>query len=152
VCADLAAEPTWWDGRLFDRILLDAPCSATGVIRRHPDIKLLRRSTDIAGFVRQQMALTRAALKLLRPGGRLVYATCSVLPQENREVIEQVLAGDWGGVRLLQARELNLPPRVPRGEGDVQLLPRPAAVGPEAASDGFYYACLQKGGESHHVA
>lgn len=152
VCADLAAAPQWWDGRLFDRILLDAPCSATGVIRRHPDIKLLRRSTDIARFVRQQLALTRAALKLLRPGGRLVYATCSVLPQENREVIEQVLAGDWGGVRLLQARKLNLPPRVPRGEGDVQLLPRPAAVGPEAASDGFYYACLQKGDESHHVA
>lgn len=152
VCADLAAAPDWWDGRPFDRILLDAPCSATGVIRRHPDIKLLRRSADIAGFARQQLTLARAALKLLRPGGRLVYATCSVLPQENREVVEQLLAGDWGGLRLLQARELDLPPRVPRGEGDVQLLPRPAAAGPEAASDGFYYACLQKGDGADHVA
>lgn len=152
VCADLAADPQWWDGRPFDRILLDAPCSATGVIRRHPDIKLLRRSADIAGFARQQLALAQAALRLLRPGGRLVYATCSVLPQENQAVVEQLLGLDWTGLRRVPVRELDLPPLVPRGDGDVQLLPRPAADGPAAASDGFYYAVLQKGdGPGHGV-
>jgi 16S rRNA (cytosine967-C5)-methyltransferase len=152
VAADLASPPEWWDGRPFDRILLDAPCSATGVIRRHPDIKLLRRESDIAGLADVQLELLRAALKLLKPGGRLVYATCSVLPQENRLVIERLLADDWGGLRLLKARDLPLPPLVPRGDGDVQLLPRLAAAGAEAATDGFYYACLKSGGDKDHGA
>ena len=150
VQADLGGEPEWWDGQPFDRILLDAPCSATGVIRRHPDIKLLRRRADIAGFAALQLTLLRKALRLLKPGGRLVYATCSVLPQENREVIDRLLADDWSGVHLLGARDLPLPPLVPRAEGDVQLLPRPAAAGPQAASDGFYYAVLQTGGGTGH--
>jgi len=151
VCADFAAEPTWWDGRFFDRILLDAPCSATGVIRRHPDIRLLRRASDIAGFAEQQLALLRRARALLKPGGRLVYATCSVLPAENRAVIDRLLAEDWGSLRLLKARELDAPPLVPRGDGDVQLLPQCRDAGPGAATDGFYYACLTSGGGADHA-
>lgn len=150
VSADLSAEPAWWDGRPFDRILLDAPCSATGVIRRHPDIKLLRRAADIAGLAAMQLSLLRRCLQLLRPGGLLVYATCSVLPQENREVIDRLLAEDWGDLRLLKARELTLPPLVPRGEGDLQLIPQPGSA-PEAVTDGFYYACLTSGGRSDHA-
>ena len=152
VQADLASPPEWWDGRKFDRVLLDAPCSATGVIRRHPDIKLLRRETDIAGLADVQLELLRSALKLLKPGGRLVYATCSVLPQENRGVVERLMAEDWGGLRLLKARDLPLPPLVPRGDGDVQLLPRLRSAGPEAATDGFYYACLKSGGTPDNAA
>jgi 16S rRNA (cytosine967-C5)-methyltransferase len=152
VAADLASPPAWWDGRPFDRVLLDAPCSATGVIRRHPDIKLLRRESDIAGLADVQLELLRSALKLLKPGGRLVYATCSVLPAENREVVERLLSEDWGGLRLLKARDLSLPPLVPRGDGEVQLLPRLKAAGPEAATDGFYYACLKSGGITDNAA
>ena len=79
VVGDCAQPAAWWDGRPFDRILLDVPCSGTGVIRRHPDIKLLRRAGDIARFAAQQAALLRACWGLLAPGGRLVYASCSVL-------------------------------------------------------------------------
>ena len=151
VCADFTAQPVWWDGRPFDRILLDAPCSATGVIRRHPDIKLLRRAADIAGFAEQQLALLRRALPLLKPGGLLVYATCSLLPEENRGVVERLLAEDWGSLKLLKARDLVAPPLVPRGDGDVQLLPRRRDAGPGAATDGFYYACLTSGGGADHA-
>jgi 16S rRNA (cytosine967-C5)-methyltransferase len=144
--ADLAQDLSWWDGRPFDRILLDAPCSATGVIRRHPDIKLLRRAGDIASFATLQLALLQNCLSMLRPGGTLVYATCSVLPQENQQVIATLLASDWGELRRLKARELTLPPTVPRSDEGVQLLPRPRAAGLEAATDGFYYAVLTSGG------
>jgi 16S rRNA (cytosine967-C5)-methyltransferase len=83
-----AAEPSpWWDGRRFDRILLDVPCSATGVIRRHPDVKLLRRREDIADLARRQSHLLRAMWPLLNPGGRLVYASCSAFSAENAEVV-----------------------------------------------------------------
>src|SRR5690606_31867062 len=89
-----AAEPgAWWDGRPFDRILLDVPCSGTGVIRRHPDIKLLRREDDIARFAARQAALLSACWRLLAPGGRLVYASCSVLSAENAGVVGAFLAG-----------------------------------------------------------
>ena len=81
--ADAAETATWWDGQLFDRILLDAPCSATGVIRRHPDIKLLRRPSDIDKLVALQRRMLDALWPTLKPGGLLLYATCSVLPEEN---------------------------------------------------------------------
>ena len=124
-----------WAARAYDRILIDAPCSATGVIRRHPDIKLLRRSDDIPALMRTQQRILDAAWTLLKPGGRLVYATCSVLPGENEAQITAFLArhpdagelaigGDWG-----QAR----------GHGR-QILPG------ESAMDGFYYALLEKAG------
>ena len=149
--ADLAQDLSWWDGRPFDRILLDAPCSATGVIRRHPDIKLLRRAGDIEAFATLQLALLHNCISMLRPGGRLVYATCSVLPQENQGVIATLLASDWGGLRSFKARELALPATVPRGDDGVQLLPRPRAAGLEAATDGFYYAVLGSGSQAGHA-
>jgi 16S rRNA (cytosine967-C5)-methyltransferase len=136
---DLTAPKSFWDGRRFERILVDAPCSSTGVIRRHPDIKLLRRSSDIPTLAAGQLALLRSAATLLAPGGRLVYCTCSVLPEENEEVIARLL----GEVPRLR------PAAMPRGSAlapggidravGVQLLP-----GAEAGTDGFYYACLEK--------
>jgi len=127
VSADLLADG-WWNGKPFDRILLDVPCSGTGVIRRHPDIKLLRRPGDIEGFARQQRALLARAAGMLAPGGRLLYATCSVLRAENQEVVDSFLAAHAGFTRT---------------GGDVQLLPTPRTEGPGALTDGFYYACLQ---------
>jgi 16S rRNA (cytosine967-C5)-methyltransferase len=138
LCADLSAEPNWWDGRPFDRILLDAPCSSLGVIRRHPDIKLLRRAGDIEVFAGLQRALLARCLALLAPGGRLLYSTCSLLPAENDEVVGAVAAG------APRARVLPLEPQ-PSGalaaiatscRQGIQLLP-----GNSALTDGFYYAC-----------
>jgi len=127
VRADLLSDG-WWDGRPFDRILLDVPCSGTGVIRRHPDIKLLRRPADIDGFARQQGALLARVAGMLAPGGRLLYATCSVLRAENQSVVNGFLAAS---------------PAFTRAQDDLQLLPAPRAAGPGALTDGFYYACLQ---------
>ncbi|HEV7432818.1 MAG TPA: 16S rRNA (cytosine(967)-C(5))-methyltransferase RsmB, partial [Steroidobacteraceae bacterium] len=135
VHAELGAAPSWWDGRMFDAILLDAPCSGTGVIRRHPDIKLLRRAGDIAGFAARQLGLLRACWPLLRPGGRLLYVTCSILPAENSNVVAAFVAGQPGVTeRKLPGAEARAPllRRCPYGW---QLLPG-------AGGDGFYYACL----------
>lgn len=128
--ADLL-DPRWWDGRLFDRILLDAPCSATGVIRRHPDIKLLRRPDDIPGFAEQQGRMLERCATMLAPGGLLIYATCSVLQAENRDVVDAFLAGH---------------PNLQRARADLSLLPVPRRVGAGALTDGFHYACLKEGG------
>jgi 16S rRNA (cytosine967-C5)-methyltransferase len=128
--ADLL-DPSWWDGRPFDRILLDAPCSATGVIRRHPDIKLLRRPTDIAGFAELQRRMLDRCAAMLAPGGLLLYATCSVLHAENQDVVDAFLAGQ---------------PRFARAREDLALLPLPRSAGPGALTDGFHYACLRTGG------
>ena len=129
-----AGDPSqWWDGTPFDRILLDAPCSGSGVIRRHPDIKSLRRPADIATLAAGQRRLLHALWPLLKPGGMLVYATCSVLPAENAlqvasflqeqpDAREVVIATDWGHA-------------VTAGR---QILPG------ENGMDGFYYACLSK--------
>ena len=128
----------------FDRILLDAPCSATGVIRRHPDIRLLRRESDIAAFADTQLALLEYAATRLAPGGRLLYCTCSVLPQENDAVIARFSAVAGARLRvlaperLLASAGLCVPGAVVCSHG-VQLLP-----GGEAGTDGFYYACLEK--------
>jgi 16S rRNA (cytosine967-C5)-methyltransferase len=119
-----ATDPAgWWDGRPFQRILLDVPCSATGVIRRHPDIKLLRRSADIAPLAARQLQLLRAVWALLAPGGRLVYASCSALRAETVAVVEAFKATD------AQARETTAAVRIAAGT---------------AGMDGFYYACLEK--------
>lgn len=130
-CLDAASEA--WPERDFDAILLDAPCSATGVIRRHPDIAWLRRESDIPALVREQARLLNALIPRLRPGGRLLYATCSVLPSENSEQIGALLA------RQAQLRELPLPDwfgqAAPYGR---QQLPG------QAGSDGFYYCLLQR--------
>ena len=128
---------TFWDGRPYERVLVDAPCSSTGVIRRHPDIKLLRRAADLRGFRATQLAVLRAVVALLAPGGRLLYSTCSILPEENEEVVTELLAGEPGlAVRAL-ATDL-APGAIGRAVG-MQLLP-----GAEAGTDGFYYACLEK--------
>src|SRR5690606_12198705 len=89
--ADAASTEQWWDGRAFDRILLDVPCSETGVIRLHQDIKLLRRKSDIVPLAGIQLGLLQAMWDILKPGGRLVYATCSVFPQENHRIIQRFL-------------------------------------------------------------
>jgi len=137
VHADLRAAPGWWDGQAFDAILLDAPCSGTGVIRRHPDIKLLRRAGDTAAFAATQLALLKACWPLLRPGGRLLYATCSVLPAENEAVIGAFLAAAPGARELELAAAAQLCPPLRRCARGWQLLPG-------AGGDGFYYACLTR--------
>lgn len=139
--ADLTLSEALTDLPPFERILLDAPCSATGVIRRHPDIKLLRRDTDIEGFVRVQRQILRNVFSRLAPGGRLVYATCSVLPEENEAIVLEFLAAEPAARALPWPAEVALPPGALRLEAGVQLLP-----GAQAGSDGFYYACLGRGG------
>lgn len=137
--ADAGDPASWWDGRPFDRILLDVPCSGTGVIRRHPDIKLLRRPGDIDGFVATQRRLLEATAGLLRPGGRLVYATCSVLRAENRRLIEGFLADTPGLVDVTGSASLELValPPAPEDAPGYALLPG------TADTDGFFYACLE---------
>jgi 16S rRNA (cytosine967-C5)-methyltransferase len=122
VAGDAAAPEQWWDGKPFERILIDAPCSATGVIRRHPDIKVLRRPADVERSVALQARLLRALWPLLAPGGRLLYATCSVLKRENEAQIAAFCTAE---------------PTV-RDVASLQLLPE------EAGGDGFYYAWLRK--------
>ena len=133
LAADATKPESWWDGVLFERILLDAPCSALGVVRRHPDIKLLRRAEDIEQLQSLQQKILRACWPLLAPGGVLLYATCSILKQENESQIELFLSqhsdaqelpidADWGVVR-------------PYG--------RQVLTGSQTM-DGFYYARLQK--------
>jgi 16S rRNA (cytosine967-C5)-methyltransferase len=141
IACDLAGEHPWWDGQRFDRILLDAPCSAVGVIRRHPDIKLLRRPQDIGTLADLQRRLLAQCLLLLQPGGRLVYSTCSVLPAENDAVVEAVLAAVPAAHSVPVASQpllsAMLPPDIRACSHGVQLLPGNAAL-----TDGFYYACL----------
>jgi len=137
--ADVRDPATFWDGRPFDRILVDAPCSSTGVIRRHPDIKLLRRATDIPSFVAVQDQILRSAFSMLASGGRLVYCTCSLVPAENEEVVERLLAIEPS------ARVAAMPPATALAPGardkriGIQLIP-----GSQAGTDGFYYACIEK--------
>lgn len=133
LCADARDRASWWDGRVFDCILLDAPCSASGIVRRQPDIKVLRKATDIAKLAALQLQLLHALWPTLRPGGQLLYATCSLLPQENRAVVAQFLA------QQQDARECPL--AAPWGQAQTagrQLLPQPGG------HDGFYYASLYK--------
>jgi 16S rRNA (cytosine967-C5)-methyltransferase len=136
VVGDAGDPATFWDGRPFERILIDAPCSSTGVIRRHPDIKLLRRPGDIAACARQQLRILSAAAGMLAPGGRVLYSTCSILPEENEAVIQALLAVQPGLVPV----SLGAPaPGAQMRRVGAQLLP-----GAEAGTDGFYYACLEK--------
>jgi len=127
--ADASEPAAWWDGTPFDRILLDAPCSGLGVIRRHPDIKVLRRADDIARLTAAQDALLDALWPTLRPGGLLVYATCSVLAAENFARTSR-FAAVHDDARLAPAGSAT----------HFQVLPG------EANMDGFYYACLRKAG------
>lgn len=134
-CADAARPDAWWDGRPFDAILLDAPCTASGIVRRHPDVRWLRRESDVTSLAQTQRALLDALWPLLRPGGRLVYATCSVFRAE----------GDDQAQAFLQRHT------------DAQPAPAPGHLFPGLAGtqgefndnrprgpDGFFYACFDK--------
>lgn len=138
LCGDATDPASWWDGQLFDRILIDAPCSGTGVIRRHPDIKLLRKPADIDKLAQLQQQILTSLWALLKPGGVLVYATCSVMPRENTQVVQSFIEEnalvendascdqldvDWGNAQ-------------PCGQ---QLLPLS-----QSGHDGFYYCRLRK--------
>jgi len=125
---DAARPEDWWDGQPYDRILADVPCSASGVVRRHPDIKWLRRHEDIAGFAAQQAAILEALWRVLAVDGKLLYATCSVFGQENGQVVDAFLK------RHPEAE------RMPAGDDRAesgQLLP-------DGQHDGFFYALLRK--------
>jgi len=135
-----AADPqTFWDGRPFERILVDAPCSSTGVIRRHPDIKLLRRESDLPALAAGQLAILEGAARMLAVGGRLLYCTCSALPEENEAVVQRFLEGAPHMAVAGMPRAAELAPGARDRAVGVQLLP-----GAEAGTDGFYYACLEK--------
>lgn len=137
-CADVAAVEQWWGGRPFQRVLLDVPCSATGVIRRHPDIKVLRRAQDIPALARRQADLLAAAWRVVARGGRLLYTSCSVLTEENETVVGRFLARTPGAQDLTPELTAVWPGR-PEGAGPgYQVLPG------DAGMDGFYYACVGK--------
>jgi 16S rRNA (cytosine967-C5)-methyltransferase len=124
--ADAAQLDEWWDDVVFDRVLLDAPCSASGVVRRHPDARWLRRPSDIATVAREQKRLLDALWQVVRPGGKLLYVTCSIFREENQTQIEGFLA------RHPEARLL------PLGPGESALLL------PTEEHDGFYHALVEK--------
>lgn len=133
ICGDGTTPDSWWDGETYDRILLDAPCSATGIIRRHPDIKVLRTPEELDKLGELQARLLKNLWPLLKPGGVLLYATCSIMPKENTRVIEAFLARqkDASCDRLDVAWGMTQP----CGQ---QLLPQ------MNGHDGFYYARLRK--------
>jgi 16S rRNA (cytosine967-C5)-methyltransferase len=132
VTADVEALDAWWDGTPFARILADVPCTASGVVRRHPDIKWLRRAGDIGRFAAQQRALLDALWQVLASGGKLLYTTCSIFDEENSRQIGDFLT------RHADARRLTLSEAISTdGTPEGQLLPN-------NDHDGFFYALLQK--------
>jgi 16S rRNA (cytosine967-C5)-methyltransferase len=136
VCGDAGAPATWWDGRPFDRILADVPCTASGVARRHPDGKWLRRESDIGGFGRVQTRLVDALWPCLARGGAMLYATCSVFGEENKEQVTAFLAKHADALR----ETLTFAPDIAHRDG--QLLP--SLPGASHNQDGFFYALLRK--------
>jgi 16S rRNA (cytosine967-C5)-methyltransferase len=139
VLADMTAPVPSLRPRSFDRVLVDAPCSSTGVIRRHPDIKLLRRPGDVAALAANQRRILATAFELLAPGGRLVYSTCSVLPAENEAVVAAFVASEPRARAAGWPESLPQPPGLLERSVGWQLLP-----GGSAGTDGFYYACLAR--------
>ncbi len=131
--ADASDVQSWWDGRTFDRIMLDAPCSSSGVIRRHPDIKSLRREEDITALVTLQQQILQQAWSMLASSGELLYITCSVFRDENENQIEQFLAANTDAEEVRLTHDWGVACRYGR-----QLLPG------ENDADGFYYAKLRK--------
>ena len=142
-----AAEPErWWNGEMFDRILLDVPCSATGVIRRHPDIKLLRRASDISKLAQDQLHLLQQLWPLIKSGGRLLYASCSMLQAENAHVITAFLAQHPDAIDNTRSITKNygltaIDPRLSDTASGAAGLAIQVGVG---EMDGFFYACLDK--------
>ena len=138
IAADASKPKEWWDDEPFDAILLDAPCSASGVIRRHPDIKLLRRESDLISLTALQRTLLEALWSTLAPGGTLLYATCSVFAAENDEVTVQFLADHDDAIENDVLPNNNIRDLMRRKACGYQILPGSAGM------DGFYYAALQK--------
>ena len=138
--ADAAKPDEWWDGVPFDRILLDVPCSGSGVVRRHPDIKWIRRETDIFALARQQARLLTVLWNCLSIGGRLLYATCSIFRAENQDIIEQFRR------KTPNARQLNFAHTTPAGVSDLGAIAELAdgQLLPNDVHDGFFYALLEK--------
>ena len=134
LCADAAEPARWWDGEFFDRILLDAPCTASGIVRRHPDIKWLRRPEDLWAWTAQQRHLLEALWRTLAGGGKLLYATCSVFPEENQVQVSAFLRAH-SEAQLLPPSGIWEGPEI--GNINGQILPDPR-------HDGFFYALLQK--------
>ena len=133
-CADAADLPQWWDGVPFQRILLDAPCTASGIVRRHPDIKWLRRPLDIVSLGAQQQRLLEALWHTLAAGGKLLYATCSVFAAENQLQVSTFLRSH-PEAKLLPLFDLPDGPEIGNVKGQIL---------PDARHDGFFYALLQK--------
>lgn len=133
ICADAGELSSWWDQKPFDRILLDAPCSASGVIRRHPDIKLLRQPADIRALAEEQYRLLSTLWQTLTPGGLLVYSTCSIFPEENVAVIKKLITSHADACEEKIQAYWGLACEYGR-----QILPGMMEM------DGFYYACLRK--------
>ena len=136
VGGDATKPGSWWDGRAFERILLDAPCTASGVVRRHPDVKWLRRATDVGAFAARQRQMLDALWPLLARGGTLVYATCSVFVEENEAVVANFIRNRPDALR----ESITFPAGVAHEGG--QLLPSADPQGHN--QDGFYYARLHK--------
>ncbi|WP_029461866.1 16S rRNA (cytosine(967)-C(5))-methyltransferase RsmB [Serpentinimonas barnesii] len=145
-CADAAQAATWWDGQPFDAILLDAPCSASGIVRRHPDVRWLRRPTDVAQLAAQQQRLLQALWPLLRPGGHLLYATCSVFVDEGEGVMQAFAQ------QHREAERLPAPGQLLPGCGAEATAIRLAGIGQAGGigdnlareTDGFFYALWRK--------
>ena len=133
-----ASDDSWWDGKTFDRIMVDAPCSSTGVIRRHPDIKALRWEEDIASLAEVQQKILQQAWQMLAPGGKLLYVTCSVLRQENEAQIAKLIATQKDVIELDLIEEGSSKPWGVACKHGRQLLPG------ENDTDGFYFCCLSK--------
>ena len=120
-----ASKAAWWDGRSFDKILLDAPCSASGIVSRHPDIPFLRREADVQSLQRRQRDILTQAWKMLKPGGLLLYVTCSLFPEEG-EIQAVWFAAEHGNAVRLSA---------------------PGQILPSEINDGFFYALFKKNGQ-----
>lgn len=136
--ADASNPRSWWDGSAYDRILLDAPCSASGVIRRHPDIRLNRRDSDIAVLAARQLGILAGLWPLLAPGGRLLYVTCSVFAEENERVVRRFLDTAPDAQEDFLLPNNNIRALMHRRPAGFQLLPGTDDL------DGFYFACLEK--------
>lgn len=134
-CADAGQPASWWDGQPFDAILLDAPCTASGIVRRHPDVRWLRRASDVSALVATQRALLEALWPLLKPGGRLVYATCSVFRAEGDEQIRAFLVHHTDALQQPSPGHLLPGLAAPSGEFNDNRL---------GGYDGFFYARLDK--------
>jgi 16S rRNA (cytosine967-C5)-methyltransferase len=138
LCGDASKPGEWWDNEPYDGILLDAPCSASGVIRRHPDIKHLRRLVDIPALAATQLTMLNGLWSTLRSGGRLLYVTCSVLAAENDAVVGRFLAENRDAKESALLQNNNIHDLMHDKAYGHQVLPGTANL------DGFYFACLEK--------